>query len=205
MNRRIKNLLLWTYALLGALLVVLLLRMFVCTTCVMPCGELLFVNKWSYGLRTPFPSLFGYHRLLFEPVQTGDKVAFVNPLENGPLEFRQLYVCHCAATTGSTIQLHGKPFRIPRKGESIEVTSENKALLHEVISQHEKEQAIIGSDGTLYVDGIPITHYTFTHNYYWMEVGNKEHLLDSRHFGLIPEELIIGRVFYEIEATKGIL
>ena len=85
------------------------------------------------------------------------------------------------------------------------MTSENKALLHEVISQHEKGQAIIGSDGTLYVDGIPITHYTFTHNYYWMEVGNKEHLLDSRHFGLVPEELIIGRVFYEIEATKGIL
>lgn len=201
MNRRTRNILVWTYALLGTLFVVLLLRMLVCTTCIMPSGELLFVNRWSYGLRTPFPSLFGYHRLLPGAVQKGDEVAFNNPIETGPMEFRQLYVCRCEGPTGSTIQFMGKPFKVPRKGDTVPVTPENKALLHEVIGQHEGKQAILSFDGTLYVDGSPITHYTFTRSYYWMEVERGSRLFDSHNFGLVPQELMIGRVFYRIHPS----
>ncbi len=198
MNKRTRSFLLWMYALLAALLVVILLRMFVCTTCIMPSGEILFINKWSYGLRSPLPSYFGYHRWLPQPVQKGDLAAFDNPMEDAPPEFRQLYVCRCIAPAGDSIQVSGTPFRIPRKGNRIAVTAGNKHILHEAIKQHEGRQALIGTEGTLYIDGSPATHYTFTRNYCWMENDKDSTVLDSRYFGLVPEELLIGKVFYSM-------
>ena len=61
----------WILAFAGAVVVVLLLRGFAFTSCLIPStgmensifqGERILVNKWSYGLRVPFMSLFSYHR-----------------------------------------------------------------------------------------------------------------------------------------------
>ena len=61
----------WIFAFAGAIAVVLLLRGFAFTSCLIPStgmenslfqGERILVNKWSYGLRLPLMSLFSYHR-----------------------------------------------------------------------------------------------------------------------------------------------
>ena len=61
----------WIIAFAGAMVIVLLLRGFAFTSCLIPSagmenslfqGERILVNKWSYGLRVPYMSLFSYHR-----------------------------------------------------------------------------------------------------------------------------------------------
>lgn len=78
----------WILAFAGAVVVVLLLRGFAFTSCLIPStgmensifqGERILVNKWSYGLRVPFMSLFSYHRWCESPVRRQDIVVFNNP------------------------------------------------------------------------------------------------------------------------------
>ncbi len=61
----------WLKAVFTAAAVALLVKMLLVTSCIIPSsgmenslyqGEGILVNKWSYGLRVPFPSLWGYHR-----------------------------------------------------------------------------------------------------------------------------------------------
>jgi len=196
---RTRSLLSWVLPLLFAVIGVLLLRFFVLTSCILPTGEFLLVNRWSYGLRTPLPSMLGYHRWLPQSVEKGDLVAFESPLENSPLEYRKLFICYCIPT-GSFINLNSKPFQIPQKGVKVKVTPENLQILHEMINLHEGRYSLISSEGRLYVDGTPITDYTPTHNYYWMitpKIKNISQSEDSFRFGLVPEELLIGRVFHQ--------
>ena len=83
----------WAKAIGMAIAAVLLIRMFLVTSCIIPSsgmenslyqGEGILVNKWSYGLRMPFPSVFGYHRLMPRPVRQGDIVLFNNPNPKRP-------------------------------------------------------------------------------------------------------------------------
>ena len=62
----------WIKAMLTAVILVLLVKTFAFTSCTIPStgmenslyqGERVLVNKWSYGLRMPFPSFLGYHRI----------------------------------------------------------------------------------------------------------------------------------------------
>ena len=78
----------WILAFAGAVAVVLLLRGFAFTSCLIPStgmensifqGERILVNKWSYGLRVPFMSLFSYHRWCESPVRRQEIVVFNNP------------------------------------------------------------------------------------------------------------------------------
>ena len=68
----------WILAFAGAIAIVLLLRGFAFTSCLIPStgmenslfqGERILVNKWSYGLRLPLMSAFSYHRCRERPVQ----------------------------------------------------------------------------------------------------------------------------------------
>ena len=78
----------WIFAFAGAIAVVLLLRGFAFTSCLIPStgmenslfqGERILVNKWSYGLRVPLMSLFSYHRWCERSVRQQDVVVFNNP------------------------------------------------------------------------------------------------------------------------------
>ena len=94
----------WILAFAGAVVVVLLLRGFAFTSCLIPStgmensifqGERILVNKWSYGLRVPFMSLFSYHRWCESPVRQQDIVVFIqHPLEI----FTLLHVLHITGT-----------------------------------------------------------------------------------------------------------
>lgn len=78
----------WILVFAGAIVIVLLLRGFAFTSCFIPStgmensifqGERILVNKWSYGLRVPFMSIFSYHRWRERPVREQDIVVFNNP------------------------------------------------------------------------------------------------------------------------------
>ena len=104
----------WIFAFAGAIAVVLLLRGFAFTSCLIPStgmenslfqGERILVNKWSYGLRVPLMSLFSYHRWCERSVRQQDVVVFNNPAAIGQptIDRREISISRCIGTPGDTL------------------------------------------------------------------------------------------------------
>lgn len=104
----------WIFAFAGAIAVMLLLRGFAFTSCLIPStgmenslfqGERILVNKWSYGLRVPLMSLFSYHRWCERSVRQQDVVVFNNPAAIGQptIDRREIYISRCIGTPGDTL------------------------------------------------------------------------------------------------------
>ena len=104
----------WIFAFAGAIAIVLLLRGFAFTSCLIPStgmenslfqGERILVNKWSYGLRLPLMSLFSYHRWCERSVRKQDVVVFNNPAAIGQptIDRREIYISRCIGTPGDTL------------------------------------------------------------------------------------------------------
>ena len=87
------------------------------------------------------------------------------------------------------------PFVIPAKGKSVKVYPWNVTLLCNTILHHEGHPAFVKND-TLWVDGKPVTSFVFTKDYYWMSSNNPVNLSDSRLFGLVPHDHLVGRAAY---------
>lgn len=84
------------------------------------------------------------------------------------------------------------PFVVPAQGKAVKVYPWNAKLLCNTIVQHEGRQARLQGD-TLWVDGRRVTSYTFTKDYHWVASNNSVSLCDSRLFGFVPDDHIIGR------------
>lgn len=85
-----------------------------------------------------------------------------------------------------------KPLIVPARGRVVRVYPWNRALLCNTLVLHEHKKAFIQND-TLYVDGKPTWHCYFTKNYYWVTSNNTANISDSRLFGFVPEDHLIGR------------
>lgn len=244
-------------------------------------GEGVLINKWSYGLRLPFPSLFGYHRIGRRPVAKGDIVLFNNPMpekQDTRIESRELFISRCIGAAGDTLMLNRElidtggeilspdskelyaypasqedfvlavlemlgitgnllvgytddgnyirsfshyeyylisqktekymsftslnrklstevhPYIVPRKGIPVKVYPWNAILLCNTILHHEHRQATLRGD-TLLIDGKAVTAYTFSKDYYWMAANDPLNLCDSRLFGFVPEDHVIGKAW----------
>lgn len=88
----------------------------------------------------------------------------------------------------------GFPYVVPKKGVPVKVYPWNAVLLGNTILCHEKKQAYVSGD-TLYIGGKPVTEYTFGRNYYWMVSNDLVNLADSRLFGFVPEDCVIGKAW----------
>ena len=104
----------WILVFAGAIVIVLLLRGFAFTSCFIPStgmensifqGERILVNKWSYGLRVPFMSIFSYHRWRERPVREQDIVVFNNPagIRQPVIDRREIYIGRCIGVPGDTL------------------------------------------------------------------------------------------------------
>lgn len=85
-----------------------------------------------------------------------------------------------------------KPLIVPRKGSALRVYPWNRTLLRNTLVLHENKLAEIKND-TLYIDGKPAQHCYFTKDYYWVGANNSINLSDSRLFGFVPKDHIIGK------------
>ncbi len=110
---------------------------------------------------------------------------------------------HCMQT-GTAEGVH--PFVVPGKGHSVRVYPWNVKLLRNTIVQHEGRRAEVKGD-TLWVDGHRVASYTFTKDYYWMASNNSMSLCDSRLFGFVPKDHLIGKavwVWFSKDPEKGL-
>ncbi len=184
-------------------------------------GDRVVVNRWSYGLRSPFISFAGYSRYNPTPMRRNDWVAFNAPDTVPSLRPDTGRVCigRCLALPGDTVWIgaQGKvssycdysmgriwPVIVPSRGQEVTIRPWNASLYAKTIRQHEGIDATVRSD-SLCVEGKKVDKYCFQHDFYWMESGNDVNLLDSRAMGFIPEDNVIGRlrtVLYSLDGWR---
>lgn len=285
---------------IGAMFIVVLLRGCVATSYLIPSsgmenslyrGERILVNKWSYGLRLPFMSLWGYHRWAEKPVRKDDILVFNNPanLSQTVIDRRETFISRCLGVPGDTLLVDSlfsvissgkgipdqkslyayprekekqldsllvllsirpntllgqdtaksirsfsryeyylleqalgtdnwiepadkedsagalKPLIIPGKGKAVRIYPWNRTLLRNTLVLHEKKRAEIKND-TLYIEGKPVQYCHFTKDYYWVGANNSINLSDSRLFGFVPKDHIIGKaavIWFSKEQETG--
>jgi signal peptidase I len=84
------------------------------------------------------------------------------------------------------------PLYIPKAGDEITLTYENFLRFATVIEKHEGNTLEI-RDKAYFINGEKATSYTFKQNYYWMMGDNRHNSLDSRFWGFVPEDHIVGK------------
>lgn len=98
------------------------------------------------------------------------------------------------ANTGWNRDNYG-PLYIPKKGDSLEITLENLPVYERIITAYEHNKLEV-KDSIIYINDEPATHYKVKMDYYWMVGDNRHKSADSRYWGFVPEDHIVGRPLF---------
>lgn len=97
------------------------------------------------------------------------------------------------------------PLTIPKAGVTVPLSMQNISLYDRIIGVYEYNSLKI-KDGKIYINGREATSYTFKQNYFWMMGDNRHNSADSRFWGFVPADHIVGSavfVWLSIDKNKS--
>ncbi|MDE5840666.1 MAG: S26 family signal peptidase, partial [Muribaculaceae bacterium] len=95
---------------------------------------------------------------------------------------------------------------IPKKGSTLRLTPYNLPVYERAIRTYEGNDLQV-RDGKIFINGEETDRYTFKMDYYWMQGDNRDRSADSRYWGFVPEDHIVGSpmfVLVSFDEEKGL-
>ncbi|KAA0993749.1 signal peptidase I [Dyadobacter aurulentus] len=88
------------------------------------------------------------------------------------------------------------PVRVPKEGMTVQLTPENVAMYGPVIKNYEENEGVELGEKSVSIAGKAITSYTFKQDYYFMMGDNRHNSADSRYWGFVPKDHIVGKAVF---------
>ena len=96
------------------------------------------------------------------------------------------------------------PIVIPKRGVTVNLNLKNVALYKKIISDYELNNLKIKGDN-IKINGNMVDAYTFKQDYYWMMGDNRHRSEDSRYWGFVPEDHIVGKPVFIWMSIDGFM
>ena len=151
----------------------------------------------SFDAATKTPTLAGYRVNMTKAVR--DKFAefdWVKAIEPMREQAGQVTPGIYGGSAYAWNQDNYGPLTVPKKGVTVHLDKQTIAVYGPVIQRYEGNDNVEITPTTIRIDGKPITAYTFKQDYYFMMGDNRHNSEDSRYWGFVPEDHVVGKAVF---------